>query len=168
MKSQRSIAIAATILVAGVGIGTTITAQAAPITPTLVASQTPATAAVAASPASPEAANKLKVQLAAVLAAAEAQRAAEAAAAEAAATSTAVQWASGSKQMSVKMCESGNDYSTNTGNGYYGAWQFDRSSWLANGGGQYAAYPHLASPAQQDQIAYNYYQKAGWGPWACG
>ena len=167
------------MLIAGVGIGTTITAQAAPITPSLVASQTPATVAVAASPASPEAANKLKEQLAAVLAAAEAQRAAEAAAAEAAAaaeraaaeaaaTSAAVQWASGAKPMSVKQCESGNNYSTNTGNGYYGAWQFDRSSWLANGGGQYAAYPHLATPAQQDQIAYNYYQKAGWGPWACG
>ena len=83
-------------------------------------------------------------------------------------SSDASSWASGSKPMSVKMCESGNNYSTNTGNGYYGAWQFDIPSWLANGGGQYASRPDLATPEQQDQIAYNYYQSAGWGPWACG
>ena len=76
-------------------------------------------------------------------------------------------WASGSKQQSVIQCESGGNYSTNTGNGYYGAWQFDRQSWLANGGGEYAALPHQASPSEQNQVAYNYYQQSGWSPWAC-
>ena len=77
-------------------------------------------------------------------------------------------WASSAKSMSVKMCESGNNYSTNTGNGYYGAWQFDIPSWLANGGGAYASRPDLAPAWAQDQVAYNYYQVAGWGPWSCG
>ncbi|MFM2438066.1 MAG: hypothetical protein RLZ55_883 [Actinomycetota bacterium] len=76
-------------------------------------------------------------------------------------------WANSSAAMAVKSCESGNNYSTNTGNGYYGAWQFDISSWLANGGGAYAATPDQASAAAQDQVAYNYYQSAGWGPWSC-
>ena len=77
-------------------------------------------------------------------------------------------WANSSKAMSVKSCESGNNYSTNTGNGYYGAWQFDIPSWLANGGGAYAATPDQAPAWAQDQVAYNYYQSAGWGPWSCG
>ncbi|TXH41471.1 MAG: hypothetical protein E6Q90_11680 [Actinobacteria bacterium] len=70
--------------------------------------------------------------------------------------------------MAVKSCESTNNYSTNTGNGYYGAWQFDYPSWHANGGGQFADYPHQATPAQQDFVAYTYWLKAGWGPWECG
>ena len=77
-------------------------------------------------------------------------------------------WANSGKSMSVKQCESGNNYSTNTGNGYYGAWQFDLPSWHANGGGAYASRPDLAPAWAQDQVAYNYYQKAGWGPWGCG
>ena len=77
-------------------------------------------------------------------------------------------WASSGKSMSVKACESGGNYSTNTGNGYYGAWQFDLPSWHANGGGAYASRPDLAPAWAQDQVAYNYYQKAGWGPWGCG
>ncbi len=77
-------------------------------------------------------------------------------------------WANSGKSMSVKQCESGNNYSTNTGNGYYGAWQFDLPSWHANGGGAYASRPDLAPAWAQDQVAYNYYQRAGWGPWGCG
>ena len=77
-------------------------------------------------------------------------------------------WAASGKAQSVIQCESGGNYSINTGNGYYGAWQFDQSSWLANGGGQYASLPSQASASQQNQIAYNYYQNAGWRPWACG
>ena len=76
-------------------------------------------------------------------------------------------WASGTGPTNVRMCESGNNYSTNTGNGYYGAWQFDSSSWHANGGGQFAANPSSASKDQQDYVAYTYWQRAGWGPWSC-
>ncbi|MDQ1246688.1 MAG: resuscitation-promoting factor RpfB [Actinomycetota bacterium] len=77
-------------------------------------------------------------------------------------------WADSAKSMAVKMCESGNNYSTNTGNGYYGAWQFDYPSWHDNGGGMFAEYPHQATKAQQDYIAWTYWRKAGWRPWECG
>ncbi len=76
-------------------------------------------------------------------------------------------WASGAYQLAIRMCESTNNYSINTGNGYYGAWQFDYPSWHANGGGQFAEYPHQATPAQQDFVAYTYWLRAGWGPWEC-
>ena len=84
-----------------------------------------------------------------------------------AATGDAASWASSGAAMAVKQCESGNNYSTNTGNGYYGAWQFDAASWLANGGGAYAPTADQAPAWAQDQVAYNYYSVAGWGPWAC-
>ena len=54
-------------------------------------------------------------------------------------------WAAGAGPTKVRICESGNNYSINTGNGYYGAWRFDYPSWHANGGGQFAAYPNYAS-----------------------
>ena len=84
-----------------------------------------------------------------------------------AASGDAASWASSSAAMAVKRCESGNNYSTNTGNGYYGAWQFDAASWLANGGGAYAPTADQAPSWAQDQVAYNYYSSAGWGPWEC-
>ena len=76
-------------------------------------------------------------------------------------------WAATAKPLAVVKCESGGNYSINTGNGYYGAWQFDYSSWHANGGGQFAEYPHQASKAQQDYVAWTYWKRSGWGPWAC-
>ena len=76
-------------------------------------------------------------------------------------------WASGGKATSVRICESGDNYSTNTGNGYYGAWQFDYSSWLGNGGGRWSQTANGAPKWAQDLVAYNYWQNAGWGPWAC-
>jgi hypothetical protein len=76
-------------------------------------------------------------------------------------------WAAGSGPTRVRYCESGNNYGINTGNGYYGAWQFDYRSWHANGGGQFASYPHYASKDQQDYVAWTYWKRAGWSPWAC-
>lgn len=49
----------------------------------------------------------------------------------------------------LAQCESGGDWSTDTGNGYYGGLQFDKSTWDAYGGNQYAAYPDEASREQQ-------------------
>jgi len=49
-------------------------------------------------------------------------------------------------------CESGGDYSANTGNGYYGGWQFDSQTWDAYGDPAYAE-ANLAPPAVQDQAA---------------
>ncbi|WP_240629828.1 resuscitation-promoting factor [Specibacter cremeus] len=67
----------------------------------------------------------------------------------------------------IAQCESGGNWSINTGNGYYGGLQFDISSWLANGGGQYAPRADLATKAQQIAVANTYYAKAGLGPWGC-
>jgi hypothetical protein len=64
----------------------------------------------------------------------------------------------------LRMCESGNNYAINTGNGYYGAYQFDLSTWRSVGGTGYA---HQASPAVQDALALKLWQQRGWSPWAC-
>ena len=67
----------------------------------------------------------------------------------------------------IAQCESGGNWSINTGNGYYGGLQFDISSWLANGGADFASRADLASRAQQITVANRYYAKAGLGPWGC-
>ncbi|WP_138443314.1 resuscitation-promoting factor [Sinomonas susongensis] len=67
----------------------------------------------------------------------------------------------------IAQCESGGNWAINTGNGYYGGLQFDISSWVANGGGQYAPNAALASKAQQIAVANTYYAKAGLSPWGC-
>ncbi|MCZ2403268.1 transglycosylase family protein [Paenarthrobacter sp. Z7-10] len=67
----------------------------------------------------------------------------------------------------IAQCESGGNWSINTGNGYYGGLQFDIGSWLANGGGAYAPRADLASRSQQIAVANTYYAKAGLGPWGC-
>jgi uncharacterized protein YabE (DUF348 family) len=69
----------------------------------------------------------------------------------------------------VAQCESGGDWQINTGNGYYGGLQFDLPTWLANGGGAYAARPDLATRAQQIAVANHLYARAGSSPWpVCG
>ena len=64
----------------------------------------------------------------------------------------------------LRMCESSNNYAINTGNGYYGAYQFDLSTWRSVGG---AGYPNQASPAEQDARALILYRERGWQPWTC-
>jgi resuscitation-promoting factor RpfB len=53
----------------------------------------------------------------------------------------------------LAQCESGGNWAINTGNGYYGGVQFDKGTWDAYGGDQYAAYPNEASREQQIAIA---------------
>jgi uncharacterized protein YabE (DUF348 family) len=67
----------------------------------------------------------------------------------------------------IAQCESGGNWSINTGNGYYGGLQFDIPSWNANGGAAYASRPDLATKAQQIAVANTYYAKAGLSPWGC-
>ncbi len=67
----------------------------------------------------------------------------------------------------IARCESGGNWHINTGNGYYGGLQFNLASWRANGGRDFAAYPHQASRAQQITVANRYYAKAGTSPWTC-
>jgi resuscitation-promoting factor RpfB len=50
-------------------------------------------------------------------------------------------------------CESGGNWAENSGNGYYGGLQFDKSTWNAYGGTQYAPYPHQASREEQIAVA---------------
>lgn len=50
-------------------------------------------------------------------------------------------------------CEGGGDWATDSGNGYYGGLQFDKKTWDANGGSQYAPYPNQASREQQITVA---------------
>ncbi|EHR52716.1 hypothetical protein SacmaDRAFT_4533 [Saccharomonospora marina XMU15] len=70
---------------------------------------------------------------------------------------------------SLAQCESGGDWSINTGNGYYGGLQFNKSTWDAYGGDQYAAYPHEATREQQIAIATKVRDsRGGYGAWpAC-
>jgi peptidoglycan hydrolase-like protein with peptidoglycan-binding domain len=64
----------------------------------------------------------------------------------------------------LRVCESGNNYSINTGNGHYGAYQFDLPTWRSVGG---SGYPYQASPGEQDARALMLYRMRGWQPWQC-
>lgn len=65
---------------------------------------------------------------------------------------------------SLRQCESSGDYSINSGNGYYGAYQFDQQTWDSVGG---SGSPADASPAEQDYRALYLYRMRGWEPWTC-
>jgi uncharacterized protein YabE (DUF348 family) len=67
----------------------------------------------------------------------------------------------------IAQCESGGNWAINTGNGYYGGLQFDSGTWLANGGGKYAARADLASRVQQIAVANVVYAARGLSPWGC-
>jgi uncharacterized protein YabE (DUF348 family) len=67
----------------------------------------------------------------------------------------------------IANCESTNNWSINTGNGYYGGLQFDISTWNSAGGSAYAARPDQASREQQIAVAENLYASRGTSPWAC-
>ena len=72
---------------------------------------------------------------------------------------------SGSVWDKLAQCESGGNWSINTGNGYYGGLQFSLSTWRAYGG---SGYPHKASREEQIRIAKKLQAAAGWGSWpAC-
>ena len=65
----------------------------------------------------------------------------------------------------LRECEASGDYGLNDGSGYYGAYQFDLSTWQSIG---YEGYPHQASPAVQDEAARVLQSQRGWQPWpAC-
>lgn len=66
----------------------------------------------------------------------------------------------------IRACESGGDYGSNTGNGFYGAYQFDRGTWQSVGGSGVAS---DASPAEQDARAAALLERSGSSPWpVCG
>ncbi len=65
----------------------------------------------------------------------------------------------------LAQCESGGNPKTNTGNGFYGMYQFTLSTWQSLGG---TGYPHEADAATQTAMAKKLQAQAGWGQWpAC-
>jgi hypothetical protein len=65
----------------------------------------------------------------------------------------------------VAQCESGGNWSTDTGNGFYGGLQFTAETWHSYGG---AGMPQNASRAEQIAIANRVLADQGWGAWpAC-
>jgi LysM repeat protein len=62
----------------------------------------------------------------------------------------------------IRQHESGGNYATNTGNGYYGAYQFSLSTWRAMGG---SGLPSNAPPAVQDAMAQKLQAQSGFGQW---
>lgn len=68
----------------------------------------------------------------------------------------------------LAQCESGGNWSINTGNGYQGGLQFSPSTWAAYGGTQYAPTANQATREQQIAIAEKTLAGQGWGAWpAC-
>ncbi|MDI6411629.1 transglycosylase family protein [Streptomyces albus] len=65
----------------------------------------------------------------------------------------------------IAQCESGGNWQTNTGNGYYGGLQFSAGTWKAYGGGAYAPTADQASKAQQIAVAGKVQRAQGWGAW---
>lgn len=65
----------------------------------------------------------------------------------------------------VAQCESGGDWSINTGNGYYGGLQFTPGTWASAGGKAYASRADLATRAQQIAVAERVLATQGPGAW---
>jgi Transglycosylase-like domain len=88
----------------------------------------------------------------------ELRAARRAAAAERSAASPALQ--------AIAACESGGNPAANTGNGFYGKYQFTMQTWQAVGG---SGNPAQASEAEQDRRAAQLLAQAGPGQWpVCG
>jgi len=84
---------------------------------------------------------------------------------EAAKKSSGSSTPSGSVWDKLAKCESGGNWSINTGNGYYGGLQFSLSTWRAYGG---SGLPSNASRDRQIAVAKKLQADAGWGAWpAC-
>lgn len=64
----------------------------------------------------------------------------------------------------VVMCESAGNATVNSGNGYYGLWQFDLPTWRSVGG---TGVPSSASVEEQVMRARLLYDARGWQPWGC-
>jgi hypothetical protein len=65
----------------------------------------------------------------------------------------------------LAQCESGGNWSINTGNGYYGGLQFHIDTWRSVGG---SGYPHQHTREEQIHRGEILQQRSGWGQWpAC-
>ncbi len=68
----------------------------------------------------------------------------------------------GGPWLALRMCESGGNYREDTGNGYFGAYQFAPTTWWWLG---YTGYPDNAQPAVQDRAARQLEARVGWSAW---
>ncbi|MBV9661894.1 MAG: transglycosylase family protein [Acidimicrobiales bacterium] len=67
--------------------------------------------------------------------------------------------------LQLRQCESGDNYQANTGNGFYGAYQFSPDTWNNLG---FPGRPDQEPPGMQDEAAQKLQAEAGWGQWpAC-
>ena len=74
--------------------------------------------------------------------------------------------ADGLNWAALAQCESGGNASINTGNGFYGLYQFDLQTWRSVGG---SGYPHQNSASEQTYRAQILYSQRGDSPWpSCG
>jgi hypothetical protein len=64
----------------------------------------------------------------------------------------------------IAACESGGNWSINTGNGYYGGLQFNLQTWRAYGG---SGRPDQQSKAAQIAVAERVRKASGLGAWSC-
>jgi hypothetical protein len=65
----------------------------------------------------------------------------------------------------LRQCESGGNYTSDNGDGYYGAYQFDAGTWQGLG---YDGTANQAPPATQDEAVERLWSRSGWAPWpAC-
>jgi hypothetical protein len=78
---------------------------------------------------------------------------------------TVAVWRSVHDWSGVAQCESGGNWSINTGNGFYGGLQFTQTTWLAFGGGQYAVRADYATALEQELIADRVLVAQGAGAW---
>ncbi|MEU1804308.1 transglycosylase family protein [Streptomyces sp. NPDC019937] len=82
---------------------------------------------------------------------------------------TSASAATSSQWDQVAQCESGGNWSINTGNGYYGGLQFSSSTWAAYGGTAFAPTADKAGKSQQIQVAEKVLASQGKGAWpVCG
>jgi LysM repeat protein len=65
----------------------------------------------------------------------------------------------------VAKCESGNNWSINTGNGFQGGLQFTPSTWRGFGGTQFASSAYKATREQQIVVAERVLARQGWNAW---
>jgi hypothetical protein len=82
---------------------------------------------------------------------------------------TAASADSGVNWDAIAQCESGGNWSINTGNGFSGGLQFTPGTWASYGGRQYASSAHRATREQQIAVAERVLKGQGIGAWpVCG
>src|SRR6187399_1757716 len=70
---------------------------------------------------------------------------------------------------SLAACESGGNWSINTGNGFQGGLQFSPGTWRSHGGSEFAPSAHMATKDEQIAVAERVLGSQGRGAWpVCG